>query len=140
MLFDASVADNFWKHFCKRRNCLKQAIPPFDTIFSTLLQVCSITLALIYGDFSRICQYVFKVVCIRWLEGVSLNCSSNYASRTKWMCIRSWIIYGYIQGSLCCSPFEPMAQSGSKKMALATVPFSRSLTTNIKKIPTGNSM
>ena len=33
--FDASAADDFWKHRDKRRNCSKRAISSYSTMFST---------------------------------------------------------------------------------------------------------
>ena len=35
-LSDVSAADDFWQHSYKNKNCLKQAISPFATVFWSL--------------------------------------------------------------------------------------------------------
>ena len=53
----------FWKDSDKRRNCSKQAISSFVTMFSTLFNKH----IFIYVDFPFLCQVVFNVVCLRFL-------------------------------------------------------------------------
>ena len=49
----------FWKHGDKRRNCSKQAISPFATMFSYFFSKYTLT----YRDFLYFCSHVSKVVC-----------------------------------------------------------------------------
>ena len=67
--FDASAADDFWKHNGKRRNCLEWGISPFATKFSTLFNNSTF----VSRDFPNLCLYVFKVVCcgvLVWGKGL----------------------------------------------------------------------
>ena len=63
--------DNFW-HLCsrqllklcdKRRNCSKQAIPPFATKFSTFFSICTYN----KRAFPYFLVDIFKVVCCRFV-------------------------------------------------------------------------
>ena len=75
---DAFAEDKFWKHCDRRRNCSKQAISPFATMFSILFSNCTF----IYRYFPRFWLIVFKffycrcVVCGKGLR-VSHNLEFN---------------------------------------------------------------
>ena len=65
----------------KRRNCSKQAISPFVTMFPTLFNYCSF----IQREFSNNLRHVFKVVCWRydvWWTGLSKTWCVNHTVMT----------------------------------------------------------
>ena len=65
-LFDTSAADDFRKHVGKRRNCSKQAICPFATMFSALFNQYTY----IFRDCSCLKLVNFKDICFMWERGV----------------------------------------------------------------------
>ena len=74
-LSNASAVDNFWKHCDNKRNCSKQAISPFATMFLTFFQYIVI-ITFIYRGFPCYCLGNFKVVCCRFVvcgKGLSGN-------------------------------------------------------------------
>ena len=80
-LFEASAADGFWKHCDKRRNCSKQAISPFATMFSTFFS----NYTFIYWYCPSFCLDIFRVVGCRFVVcrkglkdgifGILINCT-----------------------------------------------------------------
>ena len=61
-LLGASAVDD-WKHCGKRRNCSKQVISSFATIFCTSFS----NIIYIFRDFPRFCLDVIKVVCCKFV-------------------------------------------------------------------------
>ena len=59
---DVSAADIFWKHCDKRRNCSKQAISPFATIFSISLSNNTYNCKM----FPYFWVDIFNVICCRF--------------------------------------------------------------------------
>ena len=71
--FDATAAENFWKHCGQRWICSSWAISPLATMFSTLFN----NKAIFYGDFWGFCHYVSRFVCCRSVvcgEGLTCLC------------------------------------------------------------------
>ena len=66
MLSDASAADNFWKPCDKRRNCAKQAISPFATMFSTLFKKLNSHLLRYITFLPKCSQSHLLQICYMW--------------------------------------------------------------------------
>ena len=83
MLSDASVTDNFWKHY-DHGLYLPQC---FHLLFNTNI--------LIYREFPYICQDMFKVLCCRFLvcgKGLSTAVWSMYTQCKIFLFIYQWTV------------------------------------------------
>ena len=82
--FEASAADIFWKHWDKRRNCLKRAIYPIATMFSTYFS----SYTCILRAFPCVCLYTFKVICYRFAvfgKGLYILQKEGFILRNKYL-------------------------------------------------------
>ena len=64
--FDASAADDFWKHSDERRNCSKRAFSPFATMFSTHFDNCPVIYRYVPVCLPRCFQSRLLQICCMW--------------------------------------------------------------------------